>query len=154
MSDIVERLLAYQEIALEVSPNMKTFAEAADEIMRLRAELDTKTMNWAANNIADKGEIVRAEIRAAEAIAERDRLRETMADAYGGNPANWPSTRIAALEAERDRLRDDIRKAALIIDALCRAHETLRVHHGELRDTSHSVNDGRAFLAVLKGDKP
>lgn len=56
-------------------------AEARDEIVRLRAELDTKTMNWLANNVADKGEILRAEVKAAEAIAERDRLRDALKDA-------------------------------------------------------------------------
>jgi hypothetical protein len=41
-----------------------------------------------------------------------------------------------------------------VIDALCRAHETLRVHHGDLPNTSHAVADGRDFLAALKGDTP
>ena len=74
-----------------------------------------------------------------------DRLRQPCLDV----------SRHLAIEAADEivRLRGVLRTSALIIEALCRAHETLRVHNGDLPNTSHSVNDGRDFLAALKEGK-
>jgi hypothetical protein len=40
------------------------------EIERLREDIATRTMNWLKNNVTDKGEILRAEIKAATAEAK------------------------------------------------------------------------------------
>jgi hypothetical protein len=87
-----------------------------------------------------------------EARDEIVRLRAFLSATVETSDAN--GRRATAAEAGRDSLRDALRKAELVIDALCRAHETLRVHHGDLPNTSHAVADGRDFLAALKGDTP
>jgi hypothetical protein len=56
-------------------------AQAA-EIVALKADLKTRTANWLSNNVADKGEILRAEVKAAEAVARAEaaeaKLREAV----------------------------------------------------------------------------
>jgi hypothetical protein len=106
---------------------------------------DTPSIHCVVHLIDADARAEAAEAKVTEQAAEIERLRErlgprglevVMIDGTG----HYVSAAVAA----------KLREAVEIIKALCRAHETLRVHYGDLPNTSHAVNDGLDFLATME----
>ncbi len=160
MSDIVERLLAYADEWNEPETSQAPVREAADEIVRLRAELDTKTMNWLANNVSDKGEILRAEIKAAEA---RDEIVQLRGEVHLVNKAMDLTVRkIIKVEAERDRLRASVqwycdyankKDADVFADTVARA-TAAEAERDRLREALLNLRAAFISFTQWNGDPP
>lgn len=121
MNDDVEGLLAEMEAyGAGSSPAASTIRALVAEIERLREDLATRTMNWAKNNVTDKGEILRAEIKAATADAK---LREAVekAEYWEAQAEEWRECMKDAVEIGNAKLRDAVEVMRAVLPAVRKA---------------------------------